>query len=143
MMDAIKGFFRDHHAVPANDAGPQWDKASNESLRGWAAGRGPFAEAARTEFRKRGVDATAGEPFDPVPAWMATYSTEAVRAWTQAAGAEDICSFGMSWVKRFLAAHVAGATDRDAERFRAGCIMRAMREHCERGGPVVMHADKR
>src|SRR5689334_7440235 len=35
-MDAIRDFFQQHGAVPANDAGPQWDKASDEALLHWA-----------------------------------------------------------------------------------------------------------
>lgn len=33
-MDAIKSFFRDHHAVPATDRGPQWHKATTAALEG-------------------------------------------------------------------------------------------------------------
>lgn len=55
MSDTIGDFFRCHHAVPATDAGPQWDKATVEALRGWAAGDGPHAAAARAELaRHRG-----------------------------------------------------------------------------------------
>lgn len=31
-MDGIQSFFRKHHAVPANDAGPQYDLAKDEPL---------------------------------------------------------------------------------------------------------------
>lgn len=37
-MDAVKSFFAKYHAVPANDAGPQFDKASDAALLGWAEG---------------------------------------------------------------------------------------------------------
>jgi hypothetical protein len=29
-------FFQKYHAVPANDYGPQWDRATDEALAGWA-----------------------------------------------------------------------------------------------------------
>ncbi len=35
-MNAIQAFFRKYHAVPANDAGPQWSQASDAALCGWA-----------------------------------------------------------------------------------------------------------
>jgi len=35
-VDAIKSFFRKHHAVPANDHGPQYPLASDEAIIGHA-----------------------------------------------------------------------------------------------------------
>jgi hypothetical protein len=34
-MNPIADFFRRHGAVPANDTGPQWDRASEAVLLGW------------------------------------------------------------------------------------------------------------
>lgn len=37
-MDAVKAFFAKYHAVPATGAGPQWERATDEALLGWALG---------------------------------------------------------------------------------------------------------
>lgn len=37
-MDAVRGFFTRYHAVPANDAGPEWESASDDALIGWLTG---------------------------------------------------------------------------------------------------------
>lgn len=37
-MDGVQYFFAKYHAVPANNAGAQWDKASVDSLLGWLNG---------------------------------------------------------------------------------------------------------
>lgn len=33
-LTEIQSFFKRHHAVPATDAGPQWDRATTEALDG-------------------------------------------------------------------------------------------------------------
>lgn len=37
-MNAVQSFFKKYHAIPATNAGPQWDKATTEALIGWADG---------------------------------------------------------------------------------------------------------
>lgn len=106
-MDAIKAFFTKYHAVPAGQAGPQWDRATDAALLGWAADdcatwdADPTAhphlrarmEEVRGELNRRDTSKEIGEnPFraaavqietrlKPWPPEAAARLVEAIRAW--------------------------------------------------------------
>jgi hypothetical protein len=66
-MDPIKSFFKRYHAVPADDVGPTWSKATDEALLGWWNTTGPIC---RTGWnREAGREATREERAGLMPAY--------------------------------------------------------------------------